>query len=86
MHTAKKRLERQTAIEKLGTIMEMRVNPDYHALRVAELELTADFQMKVQEEREKALVKSASCFASNVALRLNSLLSGNALRRSAITT
>jgi hypothetical protein len=55
VHTAKKRLESAvTAIEKLGTIMEMRVNPDYHALRVAELELTADFQMKVQEEREKA--------------------------------
>ena len=42
------------AIEKLGAIMEMRVNPDYHALRVAELELTADYQMKVQEERERA--------------------------------
>ena len=52
---AKKRLEAAvSAIEKLGTIMEMRVNPDYHALRVQELELTADFQMKVQEEREKA--------------------------------
>lgn len=55
VHTAKKRLESAVAaIEKLGTIMEMRINPDYHALRVAELELTADFQIKVQEEREKA--------------------------------
>ena len=54
VQTAKKRLEAAvTAIEKLGSIMEMRVNPDYHALRVAELELTADFQMKVQEERER---------------------------------
>lgn len=35
-------------------MMEMRVNPDYHALRVAELELTADYQMKMQEERERA--------------------------------
>jgi len=53
--TAKKRLERAvTGIEKLGAIMEMRVNPSFHALRVAELELTADFQMKVQEERERA--------------------------------
>lgn len=53
--TAKKRLQSAvTAIEKLGTIMEMRVNPQYHALRVQELELTADFQVKVQEEREKA--------------------------------
>lgn len=53
--TAKKRLENaMKAIEKLGAIMEMRVNPDYHDLRVAELELTADYQMKVQEEKEKA--------------------------------
>ncbi len=53
--TAKKRLESAVAaIEKLGAIMEMRVNPQYHALRVQELELTADFQVKVQEERERA--------------------------------
>ncbi|MFD8220938.1 DUF4041 domain-containing protein [Streptomyces sp. NPDC059697] len=53
--TAQKRLESAvTAIEKLGTIMEMRINPEYHTLRIAELELTADFQMKVQEERERA--------------------------------
>jgi len=53
--TATKRLESAVkAIEKLGVIMEMRINPDYHAVRVAELELTADFQMKLQEERERA--------------------------------
>ena len=53
--TAKKRLENaMRSIEKLGIIMEMRVNPDYHALRIMELELTADYQMKRQEEREKA--------------------------------
>ena len=55
VRTAKARLERaMTAIERLGAIMEMRVNPDYHQVRVEELELTADFQMKVQEERERA--------------------------------
>ncbi len=55
VHTATKRLESAVAaIEKLGATMEMRINPDFHALRAAELELTADFQMKVQEEREKA--------------------------------
>jgi hypothetical protein len=55
VRTAKARLERaMAAIEKLGAIMEMRVNPDYHQVRVEELELTADFQMKVQEERERA--------------------------------
>lgn len=53
--TATRRLEAaMTAIEKLGTIMEMRISPEYHALRVTELKLTADYQMKVQEEREKA--------------------------------
>jgi Domain of unknown function (DUF4041)/T5orf172 domain len=53
--TATRRLEAAMAsIERLGTIMEMRINPEYHALRVAELQLTADHQMKVQEEREKA--------------------------------
>jgi hypothetical protein len=55
VRTALKRLESAVAaIQRLGAIMEMRINPDYHALRVAELELTADFQMKVQEEREHA--------------------------------
>ncbi|MDR7312014.1 regulator of protease activity HflC (stomatin/prohibitin superfamily) [Nocardioides luteus] len=53
--TAKKRLEKSMkSIERLGLIMEMRVNPDYHQLRVEELELTADYQMKVQEEKEQA--------------------------------
>jgi Domain of unknown function (DUF4041)/T5orf172 domain len=53
--TAKKRLEASvTSIAKLGSMMEMRVNPEYHAMRVEEIELTADFLMKVQEERENA--------------------------------
>ncbi len=52
---ARKRLERSVlAVEKLGAMMEMRINPQYHALRIAELELTADHQMKLQEEREAA--------------------------------
>jgi hypothetical protein len=55
VRTALKRLESAvTAIERLGAIMEMRINPDYHALRITELELTADFQIKMQEEREHA--------------------------------
>ena len=53
--TAKKRLEASvTSIAKLGALMEMRVNPEYHGLRIEELELTADFAIKVQEERERA--------------------------------
>ncbi|GAB3313762.1 hypothetical protein GCM10027451_27890 [Geodermatophilus aquaeductus] len=42
------------AIAKLGTMMEMRVAPAYHALRITELELTADYLFKQQEEREAA--------------------------------
>lgn len=53
--TAKKRLDNAVkAIEKLGVLMDMHVNAEYHSLRVAEVELTADYQMKVQEERERA--------------------------------
>jgi len=53
--SAKKRIEASVAaIAKLGAMMEMRINPDYHALRVKELELTADYLMKVQVEREEA--------------------------------
>lgn len=52
--TAKKRLEKSMeSIQKLGVIMELRVNPEYHLLRVEELELTADYQMKVQEQKER---------------------------------
>ena len=34
--------------------MEMRVNPEFHALRIEEIELTADYLMKLQEEKERA--------------------------------
>jgi hypothetical protein len=53
--TAKKRLEAsRTAIAKLGALMEMRISDELHALRLEEIELTADFLMKKQEEREAA--------------------------------
>jgi hypothetical protein len=53
--TAKKRLDASVAsIARLGAMMEMRVNPTYHAMRTEEIELTSDFLMKVQEERERA--------------------------------
>lgn len=53
--TAERRLEASvTSIARLGSMMEMKVNPAYHALRIEELQLTADFAMKVQEEREEA--------------------------------
>ena len=53
--TAKNRLESSAnAVAKLGAMMEMRINPDYHKLRLLELELTADYLMKVQVEKEEA--------------------------------
>ncbi|MCA9656064.1 MAG: DUF4041 domain-containing protein [Myxococcales bacterium] len=51
--TAKKRLEAsRAAIAKLGKMMEMRISDEFHALRLEEVELTADFLMKKQEEKE----------------------------------
>ena len=53
--TAKNRLNASVdTIARLGALMEIRINPTYHAIRIEELELTADFVMKVQEEREAA--------------------------------
>lgn len=52
LFTAINRLEKSAlSIAKLGTIMEMKVAEDYHRLRVSEIELTADYLMKVQEEK-----------------------------------
>lgn len=51
--TAKRRLEAsRAAIAKLGALMEMRISDEFHELRLQEVELTADWLMKKQEERE----------------------------------
>jgi hypothetical protein len=42
----------RTAIAKLGKMMEMHISDRYHALRVEEIELTSDFLVKKEEERE----------------------------------
>lgn len=53
--TAEKRLEAsRAAIAKLGKMMEMRISDSFHALRIEEIRLTADYLMKKQEEREAA--------------------------------
>lgn len=50
---AKRRLEAsRKAIAKLGKIMDMQISERYHDLRVREIELTADWLMKKQEEKE----------------------------------
>lgn len=54
VHTAKKRLEAsRTAIAKLGSMMAMHISDVYHDLRLEEIELTADWLMKKQEEKEE---------------------------------
>lgn len=51
--TAKKRIEAsRAAILKLGRMMQMQISELFHALRLEEIELTADYLMKKQEERE----------------------------------
>lgn len=53
--TAKKRLEASRAsIAKLGSMMEMRISDEFHALRLEEIELTADWLMMKQQEKEDA--------------------------------
>lgn len=53
--TAKKRLESsRSSIAKLGAMMEMHISDEFHALRLTEIELTADWLMKKQEEKEAA--------------------------------
>lgn len=55
LKAAQKRLTTaSTAIARYASMMEMRISAEYHDLRMRELELVADFQMKVQEEREAA--------------------------------
>ena len=58
--TAKRRIEAsRAAIAKLGGMMQMRISEAFHALRLEEVELTADYLMKKQEEREAALEERA---------------------------
>ncbi|MEM8875356.1 MAG: DUF4041 domain-containing protein [Planctomycetota bacterium] len=53
--TAKKRVEAsRSAIRRLGRMMQMQISERYHELRIEEIELTADFLMKKQQEREEA--------------------------------
>lgn len=51
--TAKKRLDAsRNAIAKLGKLMEMHISDEFHSLRMREIELTADWVIKKQQERE----------------------------------
>lgn len=53
--TAKKRLEAsRSSIARLGRMMEMHISDGFHALRLEEIELTADYLMMKQQEKEEA--------------------------------
>ena len=53
--TAKKRLERtREAIVKNGSTMGVAIDETYHALRLEELQLTADHHLRVEQEKEDA--------------------------------
>ncbi|MCZ7662875.1 MAG: DUF4041 domain-containing protein [Thermoleophilia bacterium] len=58
--TAKKRVDAsREAIRKLGAMMQMHISDAFHALRLEEIELTADYLMKKQEEREATIEERA---------------------------
>lgn len=53
--TAKWRIEStKDAVAKLGATMEMRVSEEFHAMRIEELELTSDYLVKKDQERQAA--------------------------------
>lgn len=53
LEAAVDRLNKTVAtIERLGRMMDIRISPRYHALRVDELRLTADYRVKAAQEKE----------------------------------
>lgn len=56
-------------IAKLGTVVQLRVSDDYHRWRVYELELTADYLAKVEEEKERLREERARQREEQKALR-----------------
>jgi len=54
LESMEKRLERSAAaIEKLGTMMSIRIARHYHRLRLKELEITADYLDRLADEKEE---------------------------------
>jgi Domain of unknown function (DUF4041)/Protein of unknown function (DUF2510)/Meiotically up-regulated gene 113 len=54
LDTAIKRLEKsRETVSKLGASLKIMITQDYHAMRVEELRLTADFLQKQEEEKEE---------------------------------
>ena len=56
--SAEKRLAKTAdVIARLGRLMDIQISSEYHALRLRELSLTADYLSKQQEEKEAARVE-----------------------------
>lgn len=54
LESAVERLEKVAAtIERLGKTMDISIAPAYHILRIRELELTADYQDRLAQEKER---------------------------------
>lgn len=57
---AKSRLDKSAfAIERLGKMMDIRISADYHRLRFYEFELTADYLLKKEQEKEEERARRA---------------------------
>jgi hypothetical protein len=68
--SAVKRLETAVrTIEKLGTMASIRIGPPYHALKIRELELTADYLAKKQQEKEEERERRAALREEQKALQ-----------------
>ncbi len=72
-YTLKPAIERlqkmRASISKLGASMKIEITDKYHALRVSELELTADYLVKVAEEKEQRREDQARLKEAEAAFR-----------------
>lgn len=59
----------RTTIARLGATMKIQISDEYHRLRIAELELTADHLAKVDEEKERIRQQRARDRDEALALR-----------------
>ncbi|ASR36226.1 hypothetical protein BAY61_15800 [Prauserella marina] len=70
LDSAVSRLETSVRVTaKLGAMAAIRINPEYHALRVLELELTADYLAKKQQEREAERERKAQLREERLAMK-----------------
>jgi hypothetical protein len=70
LESAIKRLETSVrVIQRLGAMADIKISPAYHHLRVQELELTADYLAKKQEEKEAEREHKARLREERIAMK-----------------